>query len=174
MQQQGFLTQVISLKGKLLKAAAILLIVLTVPICFLCKPLYYRLYFGDRIKGNIRVIADGNNIFLDKSSFTGCDNVREGTDSTYVSRKAGEYGGYNIGFEISAGENIYPVTLSFYQYNWWNVTEFDLTAEIDTENKTAVFECSYFSVEEDGSKRYGSETESVKLPPDDEIVIRIG
>lgn len=115
--------------------------------CFLYKPIYYRIYPFDRIKGYIRIIIDKQTLSPESISFhnkSRCDDISFKTkdNESYVSIKGGEYGEYS--FTIDIPEINKPVEVCVFQANWWNTTDFALSVIIDTVNNQVWYEY-YFS-----------------------------
>lgn len=130
-------------------AAAVL--ALCMAFCFICKPVYYRLYPGDRIRGNIQVIVDGQPCTLTESSFTDCRRADPEDDgSANIRIRAGKYGSYAFEMHVAALEA--PVTVRCFQHNWWNVTDFDLQFQIDTKQNTAAVSGSVTTIADNGKK----------------------
>ena len=126
---------------KTIKIIAIILALILLFIAisyFFIKPLYYRLfYFSDRIRGTVSVEIDGEKYdlkgsevkgtFQNQTIRTGFKDVDEGAN---ISIRAGEYGPYRLLITIDK----LNITLEciVYQYNWWNVCDFDLDISIDS------------------------------------------
>ena len=147
------------------------ILLFVVAFCILCKPIYYRLYAGDRIKGNVSVTVDGEAIMLAEEDISGCRKVKINSDSTYIAIKGGEFGGYSFAVNIPNIDK--EITIVCSQYNWWTVTRFDLDVIIDTANNTVKFEGSYSYVDGDGKIRKGKINE-LKMLSDDNIKIIVG
>ena len=118
---------------------------------FLIPEVRYRLYPFNRIKGNITVISDGNICHLDEDNFRfpkkgdrsfygfkGRGKVRIKNDTAKISFRGGKYGGYAV--DIVGITDDKPITVCFYQYNWWNVQRFDMTVTVDTASGEVDFE----------------------------------
>lgn len=157
--------------SKLKKPLKVILVLL---ICYLllflfCKPIFYRLYLGHRIKGDISVTVNNGNYTLKETQFSGTDKIKIKDHEAKVSVKAGKYGEYNIYLDLS---DIYaeakPINISCFQSNWWNKLDFELDIEVDTKNKTMKFNGECISVDNTGTQQI----QPVENP--DEIFIRVG
>lgn len=124
-------------KKKKLLPLIIAVIIALMTFCFFCKPIYYRIYPFDRIKGNIHIrinkqpLSPENISFYNKSR---CDDISVKTEDnkSYVSIRGGKYGGYS--FEIDIPEINKPIEVCVFQANWWNTTDFAISIDIDTVN----------------------------------------
>lgn len=144
------------LKGTAIALA--ILFVLVLLLRFLTPWLYYRLYFGDRIKGEITVTLDGEpaTILEDTavSSFQGLENdakFRVEGSELHVSTRANAYGSYQFSFYVEELPEI-PLRFSSYQCNWWNVTEFELHYNINTAENLGEYEAECVYLLESGRK----------------------
>ena len=112
---------------------------------FFFKPVYYRFfYLGDRIRGTVRVTVDGERYELkssDVSAFFVEQKVdfsfQDGEDGTALSIHAGEYGPYWLTIRVDGLDA--PLEAMFYQYNWYNVSKYDLDIAIDSASETITF-----------------------------------
>ena len=106
-----------------------MLVLLTAAAFLLYRPFYRRVYTGDRIKGKVSITVDGEAYFSDMSDISGCDkwNVSGGDISLAI--KGGEYGKYSC--QVIVPKIDKAVSICIYQFNWWNVTEFDLDIAVD-------------------------------------------
>lgn len=144
-----------SKKGLIIFGAAVLA---AASAWYFCKPIYYRLYPFDRIRGRIQINVDGQPAELSEASAQNifrCEDMsfrRNADGSADISITAGEYGSY--GFGISAENFSRPIEVTVMQLNWWSVTEFDLLCDIDTAAETVRFTCGHTTIAEDG-KRLG-------------------
>ena len=113
-----------------------------------CKPIYYRIYIGDRIKGNISVTIDGETFTPSSEDISGCRKSNIKGDRTQIAVKGGDYGIYHFGVNIPPIDK--TINMGCYHYNWWTVTNFDIDIIIDTAGNIVTFEgdCSY--VDDDG------------------------
>ncbi len=122
---------------------------------------YHRLYWGDRIKGNVTVTVDGQPAKIEKDN-TFCSfgigeedcattDFRITDDGMFVATKANEYGAYDYTFSV---EELSDTEFRFlsYQFNWWNVTEFELHYHIDTEANLVTYEAECVYLLESGKK----------------------
>lgn len=83
---------------KLFPLIIVAIVTVLMSFCFLYKPIYYRIYPFDRIKGNIRIIIDKQSLSPESISFhnkSRCHDISVKTkdNESYVSIKGGEYGG---------------------------------------------------------------------------------
>lgn len=146
------------LQGKLIKKviAIVLIVVLCISaICFLYKPIYYRLYLGDRIKGTISVVVDGQIYQLQPKEIQGTTELEISEDSSKaeLSIHAGEYGGYPIYVYLDTADiEMQSIRINCFQANWWNVTEFEAYIEIDTSKNCISFNGDCVTLDEDGKK----------------------
>lgn len=124
---------------------AVILLLAGISYLFL-KPLYYRFfYFGDRITGTISVTIDGEKYDLKGSDlFATHDNekdikigFRNQEDAAAISIHGGEYGPYRLMIQIDGIDS--PLEAVIYQYNWYNVSKFDLDISIDRAAETITF-----------------------------------
>lgn len=119
--------------------------VLLAAVWYFYKPLYYRLYPFDRIRGTVSVSVDGR-----KAEISPAEGVSTSDGTAHVSIKAGEYGGYS--FNLYADGISRPVEVSVYHYNWWNVTRFQLECAADTQSETIDISCRYTMLSEEGTE----------------------
>ncbi|MBR1751695.1 MAG: hypothetical protein IJ740_12630 [Ruminococcus sp.] len=125
----------------------IVIAVLFIPV----RLIFFRLYPGDRIEGELTLIIDGEEYPLDESdlSYEFEHKKIEGRfDDGEVSIKAGEYGQYII--RIDSLPEIPPVYVKAFQANWWNKTDFDLSVEIDTKEQIVTYRGKYSYITELG------------------------
>lgn len=131
-------------------AAAILIIS---AVCFLGKPIYYRLYLGDRITGTLTVTVDGEAYELDSKQFDGLTGFdTRGDGSAELKIHGGEYGGYPIALHLPF-DAVSEIQLRCYQANWWDVAKFDLHMDIQTDAQTVTVIGTYSTVGEGDCKR---------------------
>lgn len=126
-----------------------------ISVCILYKPIYYRLYFGDRIKGNVKVEIDDKPYFLEenKIKFHDSGKIEVCDDGTAdISFHAGGYGGYL--FEILDTPTGSPIAINCFQHNWWSVQNFELTIKIDTSQNMITYSGNCTTVSDDGQKIY--------------------
>lgn len=135
---------------------AVILLLAGISYLFL-KPLYYRFfYFGDRITGTISVTIDGEKYDLKGSDlFATHDNekdikigFRNQEDAAAISIHGGEYGPYRLMIQIDGIDS--PLEAVIYQYNWYNVSKFDLDVSIDHETETITFSSTAQVLSENG------------------------
>ncbi len=102
-----------------MKKVIIIIIVIAVLAAIFSGPIRYRAYTGDRIKGTLTF--KGCQVPA-ADDFANCDvTIKDNTAVTAI--KAGEYGKYS--FDVKMPDDT-DLTFVCYQYNWWNVTKFDL------------------------------------------------
>ena len=102
------------------------------------RPWYYRLfYWGNRIKGTIELTVDGQRVPFEMGSienpqelFPRSSVFTESDNSVKLSIHAGDYGRYR--FHIYHDALSKPIRVTVYQYNWWNVCDFKLMIDVDT------------------------------------------
>ena len=122
-------------------------------LCILYKPIYYRLYLGDRIKGNIEIKIDDRTYFLEENNFHSSGKSKMFDDGTAgISIRAGEYGIYSL--EILGTPIEKPISIRCYQYNWWNVMDFELDIKIDTAQNEVIYNGNYMTIADNGKKIY--------------------
>lgn len=134
---------------------AVIIVLTAIAGLVLCSPIFYRLYRGDRIKGTVEVVIDGETYSLRESDIELSDagKVKINADGTAdISIHAGEYGKY--GFDISDTPAGRSVSVSCFQFNWWNVTTFELKIEMNTSQGTVAYSGGYSYIEENGNKEY--------------------
>lgn len=112
-------------------------------ICLLLyiSPFRSFVYFGDRIKGDIYVYLDGEQIDLCKENFDGARISDKGKYVTLKDQGKG-YGAHN--FNISLQEIDCPITLNVYQWDWHQITRFE--CRIYFENTDSGLTARYESV----------------------------
>lgn len=138
------------------------------------RPMYYRLgFFGKRISGTVRVEIDGAVYDLEAEDFRIIPSVtignrlsvREQADgSARVAIKAGNYGKYAFSLQLEGLDR--PIRIISYQFNWWNVTRFDLQIRVDRAAGTVSFESEAEVLDENG--RWSSEPHAATLNLSDE------
>ena len=126
------------IKVKKIIAIVVAVLLLAGIALILINHLLYRFIFNsDRITGTIHVTLDGEEYDLKDGDVTGCyeSNVigiefSKTTDGAKVSTRGGDYGPYELWIHIEGLAS--PLKAVVFQYNWWNVVEFDLTVSIDS------------------------------------------
>ncbi len=104
----------------------------------LLSPVYFRyLYNSNRIRGTIHVTVDGESYDLKEDDVTGSyENSDVGiefskkADDARVSLRGGDYGPYYLSVRIEGVPSL--LTFAVYQGNWYNVTNFNVTVDIDS------------------------------------------
>ncbi len=119
--------------------------VLLAAVWYFYKPLYYRLYPFDRIRGTVSVSVDGR-----QAELSSAEGLISSDGAARVSIKAGEYGGYS--FDLYADGISRPIEINIYHYNWWNVTQFQLECAADTQSETIDISCRYTMLSEEGTE----------------------
>lgn len=134
----------------------------------------YRFYPGNRIKGTIKLSVDGEIVHLEKDDvYCRKDeriSVKNRDDDTKIGIKAGKYGGYDIDLNVPGINE--ELELSVMQFNWWNVTNFDINIDIDRSSGTICWNYNYTSLKENGAKESFNGEQSGKL--EDNRSLRIG
>ncbi len=141
---------------KLIKLFFVLLLIIGA-FCYFCKPIYYRIYFGDRIKGTISVYVDEKAYLLQPKEIQGTDELELADNGKIaeLSIHGGEYGGYPIYLYLDTADmDALELMINCYQHNWWNVTEFDITIEIDTKQNIISFNVNCTTIADNGEKLY--------------------
>ena len=135
---------------------AVILLLAGISYLFL-KPPYYRFfYLGDRITGTISVTIDGEKYDLKAGDLSAIHGNKEEikigfhkeADATAISIHAGEYGPYRLIIHIDGIE--FPLEAVIYQYNWYNISKFDLDVSIDHETETITFSSTAQVLSENG------------------------
>lgn len=157
----------------ILKIAVVILLLLGI-LCLLSRPWYYRLgYFGRRVSGTVRVEIDEKPYDLRAGDFSlaeqGLQGERlsvseEGDGSVRLAIKAGDYGGYGFYLKLDGLEQ--PIEVISYQYNWWNVTRFELLIRVDRAAGTISFESEAEDLDEDGRWRSEPYSKTLELSSD--------
>lgn len=124
------------------------------------NPVYYRLYPGNRIKADIKVLVDGEVYKIDESNiqFTGFEDhngkVSAGFgDVTKVRYRANEYDRYT--FDIVGTPINQPISIGFCK-NCWNICEADIVIDIDTAAETLTFRSDYTEIEDNEIFRHNT------------------
>lgn len=153
---------------------AVIIVLTAIAGLVLCSPIFYRLYKGDRIRGTVEVVIDDETYSLRESDIELSDagKVKINADGTAdISIHAGEYGKY--GFDISDTTAGRLVSVSCFQFNWWNVTTFELKIEMNTAQGTVAYSGEYSYIEENGNKEY-ERIAAVQSLAEDKLEVRIG
>ena len=136
------------------------LVLLAAVFCIICKPIFYRFYPFDRIKGTVSLNVDGEKIVLtqddivlydkkyDKYEDGSAKDISDGRVKIYMDGTG--YGGHC--FQIDTDKLEEPIKVCCYQHNWWNVMDFD----IDISVNGGYLSCSgkYSFIVDNGSKHY--------------------
>lgn len=156
------------MKKKYLIILFTVIAVLAFVLCFFCKPIYYRLYLGNRITGSVQLSVDGKLITLDENCFITVEDkhsVQQNGDALDIAFKGGDYGTYE--FEIEVPNFSERITVTIMQFNWWNVVDFDIDIAIDTANESVTYTYFYTTISEDGTTLYESGTTTDCIGEDD-------
>lgn len=105
--------------------AALILVVTAFPVA-------PRFYLGNRINGNVSVTVDGTSYDLSQLEVTALGNYNVREKNNKISIRGGKYGRY--GFRFNVPETDCTVTVSIMQWNWHQITDFDLDIELSAEN----------------------------------------
>ena len=109
-----------------------LILALCVSVCVFWGPVRYRLYPGDRIRGVLSVTVDGVPYALTTEN---CRLPEKGrlhpanNGAVDIALRGGDYGEYPVSVLLLDGA---ALRLCCFQHNWWNVTAFELRADVDT------------------------------------------
>ncbi len=133
-------------KKKLFPLIIAVIVIALMAFCFFCKPIYYRIYPFDRIKGDIHISINGQPLSPESISFynkSRCDDISVKTkdNKSYVSIRGGKYGGYS--FAIDIPEMNKPIEVGIFQPNWWNAIDFFLSIDIDTVNNEILYDYDF-------------------------------
>lgn len=160
-------------KLKIVLVSLLMAAVLFMAACFFCKPLYYRLYLGDRITGSIKVSVDGVPLILDESSFSSTLPMKITVNEfdTSVALKGGEYGSYGFDVNIQGVNN--PLEVHIHHFNWWSVTEFQINAEVSTEGNIVSVSSVYTTIDDKGEEVIGNCNDNFDADTD-EMIISLG
>ncbi len=92
-------------RKKLFPLIIAVIVTALIAFCFFCKPIYYRIYPFDRIKGNITIIVDKQPLSPESISFhnkSRCDDISVKTkdNKSSISVRGGKYGEYSFTIDI--------------------------------------------------------------------------
>ncbi len=139
-----------------LKVIAVCIAILLTGAAFvrLCLPqVYYRLYPGNRINGEVTVTIDGQPAQIVEDSIYSAYKTRFNVTGNgfRLSTKGNKYGSYHYSFSV---EELPDIQFAFYsyQFNWWNVTDFTLQYDIDTEANVVEYHAEHVELLESGRK----------------------
>ena len=152
---------------KKLKQIALIFGSFLILLCFACilyRPLYYRLYLGDRIKGTISVKVDDKKYPIDYANFG--DNIEHDTSGRYhldndtiqINFHDNKYGSHTITLYVPIGteNDLQPIKVDCFQHNWWSVQRFDLLIQVDNKNQTISYLGECTTIGEHGEKLHDS------------------
>ena len=134
-------------------------ILLCISTCLMYKPIYYRLYLGDRIKGTIKVEVDGEDYHLNHKNIF----MRDKNPGKYelnsqgiidVSFHDNAYGSHPIDLYLPVGINngLQLVSVNCFQHNWWNVQNFELIIKINNSENTVTYQGKYTTIADNGKQ----------------------
>lgn len=155
------------------KTLLILVSILFVAIvlAFIDKPMRYRLYSKERITGRINVEINNQVYEIMPDNITAqfgtkATKVHAYTEngSTNISVHAGAYGEYCISIEIDGIPH--PLEIVCYQYNWWDICDFELSIYIDNRTETIAIDCLRTSLNNEGEKVQIRHSSTLKLYDD--------
>ncbi len=147
------------------------------------KPIYYRFFYPwDRIQGTIQIEVDGVSYRIKPSDLkvrlnpgpfesSRIPKLRFRNGSNKLSFNATGYGPYRVDFQIDGITQRFQ--LGFYQFNWWNVTDFDCNIQIDTKTGDISVDYTATELEEDGSKYTSTNSLTFQMDEDKEIYIQV-
>lgn len=152
----------------------LLMILLLGLLCFFfARPWYYRLFYPwDRVTGTVRVELDGkpaaftivkNDAMIEQGRTR--SSPIQGNGSTRVSTHAAEYGKYSFEIQVEGLEQ--AITATVYQYNWWNVCNFELEVSIDRAVGIVTLVSTAQTLNEEGLFLTEEHTRMLHLPEDD-------
>lgn len=157
-----------------IKSTAIIALIAVALLYIPARLIYFRLYTGDRIEGEISLTIDGQEYSLKDSDLT-FEFEHEKTSGKYedgqVSLKAGDYGQYLI--IINCPQDIPPITIGVMQANWWNKESFELTIEVDRERGSVTYSGKQKYITELGFSQSGLISKSQPLT-DGELFVGFG
>lgn len=118
--------------------------------------LYYRIYPFSRITGTVTVTVDGKPYPLHSDSISAVEDSYRNTPhasintdgSARVRIRGGDKASYGFLLHIEGVEQ--PINIGTFHYNWWDVTQFDLSVSVDTSTDTAAFRCTAKVIGNDG------------------------
>ena len=134
---------------------------------------FYRVYPFARITGTVTVTVDGKPYSLHPHSISALEDSHRDTPhssikpdgSARVRIHAGRYGMY--GFCLTIDDVAQPIRITAYQFDWWNVTRFDLTVSVDTVSNSVTFYTETQEIDDDGAPCIYERTDTVPLSDPD-------
>lgn len=136
-------------KKAIIRAVSVLLIGAVTVVCLFYYPVFPRIYFGNRIKGDVTITYDGEPYDLNSEQLKSHTKVREIENGRYrIELKGGEYG--SNPFEIIFSPEMI-VTVDCFHSNWWYVTKFNLDINIDTNKNEITYKGYYISSQDSGT-----------------------
>lgn len=123
------------MKIKKLTVLCIIIIVAVLYVLAMYIPIFPRIYKGNRIEGSIQISVNQKPIDIRSCNFDFYDtgNVSFYENTAHIALKGGEYGGYTI--TVTGSDFDVPITINIHQYNWHQITRFDMKADIVNESK---------------------------------------
>lgn len=127
--------------------------------------IFPRLYTGDRITGSLKISIDNVPIDIEKCDFTIYDtgDISFNDKTAEISLKGGKHGLYSI--TVKDGDLAIPINIKVFQYNWHQVTRFDISADIDKKSGICELIIDESSTTDETAvmhKRHRSETAEIK------------
>ncbi len=152
-------------KKAIIRAASVFLIGAVTVVCLFYYPIFPRIYFGNRIKGDVTITCDGKPYALNPDRLKSAAKVREtGNGRYYIELKGGEYGSNPFEIELTHHR---IVEVNIFHSNWWYVTDFNLDINIDSSKKEITYKGWYTSSEDSAAierkQTIGKEKLEVKL-----------
>ena len=122
------------------------------------RVVWFRNYPMDRITGRVVLNVNGESCALNDDNIISRKNIdftKEAAvtpnedGSADIAIRGGNYGAYN--FSITSGQlNEKTVGVRCFQPNWWNVTEFEIDIDADTEKNVVNYSGWYTYIDEMG------------------------
>ena len=153
--------------------------------CFSYTPrsLFARAYQGDRVEINVYATVDGEPVEITKAKnelndedeylygdYTLLSRLQQKDGYTKISCKAKSYGDYYIYLNI---DDKYPIAVTFYQFNWWNIQRSDLYIDYNTKTNEITSYENYTYLSEDG-QTVSEKKEKTTFNLDDQNLIYVG
>ena len=172
------------MKKKIIIPVVIIAVVCAVLLTLLIKPpflnwLSVRLYLGDRFTMDLHVTVDGEDATVSRES--GEYRLKGSSGNYTLSARANDKKSYE--YELSVeGKNgdIFPVTVRYQHFNWWEIIDGDVTLEINTEtnrykyNGTFTYTAEEIDDENNSTYLYKDGSCSGANSLDNDIVINFG
>ena len=160
---------------KIISIIVFAIILLVLISFFFFKPLFYRVFYPwNRINGTIHLRIDGEKYDLNGNDLTVMHEnatiefeCRKSEDGTKVSIHGGDYGPYRLIIN-SEGTN-FPLEVVIFQYNWWNIVDFDLDISLDSASNKITFTSNAQVLNENGKEVMEKHSTSFELTVKDFI-----